>query len=545
MDSTSQCRILQCSKCQGDREFFCKGCPCDLCSKCKENHFKDLKSIDHNIVIYREKYEITRQKESCVNHPSSVLKMFCEPCELPVCYNCTDHRRHRRLHLITASNKKQQKHRRIIETIRIETYFYRPVLLMEIKDDINICHNKLSVYHLAIQTKADKLKCLIDKMLQNFDLKHSCFKQKIRMNRYRINTELYERKYEESSVKPIQFLIMTKKTYFQKIKKSPILLFHTSKLSMNKYFIVKDVIKLLGVIQIEEGEIRHIQNDRLLKMVSPPELHQSITVPNIYSCDHISSIASDRYWINYKENLILISPEQNNASHKTYLCSGFSGGIHTVNRENELIYVDNMYNIRKLSMDMENPTTLIETTDSSWRPRCVYWSPSSGDLLVAIYKIGTMTGKVKRYNQTGQMTQIMQHDNNGEILFKKPRYITENTNGDIVVSDYGAVVVTQREGKHHRFSYTGHRSKLDPRGICTDIFSHILLCDESTATVQMIDKNGKFLLYLLNKLSGIYTPRSLYYDFYSHRLWVGSYYNKNVCVYRYIEIKPILSKVLD
>lgn len=544
MDSTSQCRILQCSKCQGDREFFCKWCPCDLCSKCKENHFKDLKSIDHKIVIYREKYEKNRKNESCVNHPSSVLKMFCEPCELPVCYKCTDHRRHRRLHLITASNNKQQKHRRTIETIKSETFFYRPGLLMEIKADINICHNKLFVHHLAMQTKADRLKHFIDKMLQNFDLKHSCFKQKIKMNRHRINTEIYERKYEESSVKPIQFLIMTKKTNFQKIKKSPIVLFHTGKLSMTKHFIMKDVIELLGVIQIEEGEIRHIQSDRLLKMVSPPELHRSIMVPNIDSCDHISSVASDRYWINNKENLILISPEQNNASHKTYLCSGFSGGIHTVNRESELIYIDNMYNISKLSIDMEKITTLIETTDSSWRPRCVYWSSSSGDLLVAIYKIGTMTGKVKRYNQIGQLTQIMQHDNNGDILFRKPRYITENTNGDIVVSDYGAVVVTQRDGRHH-FSYTGHQSKLDPRGICTDIFSRILLCDEKTATVQMIDKNGKFLLYLLNKLSGIYTPRSLYYDFYSHCLWVGSYYNKSVCVYRYIEKKPILSKLLD
>lgn len=539
MDSTSQCRILQCSKCQGDREFFCKWCPCDLCSKCKEDHFKDLESIDHKIVIYRQQYEITRKKESCVNHPRSVLKMFCEHCELPVCYNCTDHRRHRRLNLITASNKKQQKHRRIIETIRSETYFYRPGLLMEIKADINICQSKLSVHHLAMQTKADRLKYFIDKMLQNFDLKHSCFKQKIKMSRHRINTEKYERKYEESSVKPIQFLLTTKTTHFQKMQNSPILSFHTSKLSMIKSFIVKDVIKLLGVIQIEEGEIRHIRSECLLKMVSPPELHRSISVPSINSCDHISCVGSDRFWINCRKNLILISLEQNNLSRKTYLCSGFSGGIHTVNRESELIYIDNMYNIRKLSIDMKNITTLIETTDSSCRPRCVYWSSSSGDLLVAIYKIGTMTGKVERYNQTGQLTQIMQHDNNGERLYRKPRYITENTNGDIVVSDYGAVVVTQREGRH-RFSYTGHQSKLQPRGICTDIFSHILLCDERTETVQMIDKNGKFLLYLLNKLSGIYTPRSLCYDFYSHRLWVGSYYNKNVCVYRYIEIKPIL-----
>uniref|UniRef100_K1QSB8 Uncharacterized protein n=1 Tax=Magallana gigas TaxID=29159 RepID=K1QSB8_MAGGI len=58
----------------------------------------------------------------------------------------------------------------------------------------------------------------------------------------------------------------------------------------------------------------------------------------------------------------------------------------------------------------------------------------------------------------------------------EPNYITENNNGDIAVSDYDAVVVTEREGRH-RFSYTGHpaESVLRPRGICTDALSHILV----------------------------------------------------------------------
>lgn len=42
-----------------------------------------------------------------------------------------------------------------------------------------------------------------------------------------------------------------------------------------------------------------------------------------------------------------------------------------------------------------------------------------------------------------------------------PRYITENNNGDIVVTDFdigpGAVVVTNENGSH-RFSFTGHPS---------------------------------------------------------------------------------------
>lgn len=81
-----------------------------------------------------------------------------------------------------------------------------------------------------------------------------------------------------------------------------------------------------------------------------------------------------------------------------YLCSGFFGGIYIVNRENEFIYIDNMYNIRKFLMDMENFIIFIEIIDFLWRLWCVYWLLLSGDLLVVIYKIGIMIGKVKWYN---------------------------------------------------------------------------------------------------------------------------------------------------
>lgn len=121
-----------------------------------------------------------------------------------------------------------------------------------------------------------------------------------------------------------------------------------------------------------------------------------------------------------------------------------------------------------------------------------------------------------------------------------PNYITENKNRDIVVSDSnrcgsGAVVVTTENGKH-RFSHRGNPSgsKLQPRGITTDALSHILVCDRRTFTVQMIYSNGDFLLNLLIRPSGIFSPCSLSYDVKTHRLWVGSEYNNKLCVYRYL-----------
>nr|XP_034309356.1 uncharacterized protein LOC117683693 [Crassostrea gigas] len=154
-----------------------------------------------------------------------------------------------------------------------------------------------------------------------------------------------------------------------------------------------------------------------------------------------------------------------------------------------------------------------------------------------MYYIYTETCKVTRYNQSGQLTQTIQHDNTGRGLYSEPNYITENNNGDVVVSDYwpGAVVVTERGGKH-RFSYTGppSGSGLEPYGICTDALSHILVCDGETNTVQMLNKDGQFLSHLLTESQEIGEPLGLWYDVNTHRLWIGSLDNNKVCVYRYI-----------
>ena len=58
------------------------------------------------------------------------------------------------------------------------------------------------------------------------------------------------------------------------------------------------------------------------------------------------------------------------------------------------------------------------------------------------------------------------------------------------------IVVTEKQGSH-RFSYRG--KNLEPRAICTDTLSHILVCDHFIHAVQMLNKDGQFLKYLRQK----------------------------------------------
>uniref|UniRef100_K1PYF6 Uncharacterized protein n=1 Tax=Magallana gigas TaxID=29159 RepID=K1PYF6_MAGGI len=318
---------------------------------------------------------------------------------------------------------------------------------------------------------------------------------------------------------------------------------HTSQLSMTESLNKEDVMESLSAIQITERGNRRVGNQCLLKLMSSAEFHQSLTVADVDCCYHISCLTSDRVWVSDgRNNLILTDTTGVSLYRVEDLCSSdrYTGnGLHTVNSESELIYIGRNYNINKLSKDMKTTTTFLERTDSTWRPQCVYWSLSTGDLLVGSYRKEPRTGKVTRYNQSGQITQTIQNDNTELGLYSVPNYITENNNGDVVVSDFylgsGAVVVTERGGRH-RFSYTGHPSGsvLRPRGICTDALSHILVCDGKTETVQMLNKDGQFLSHLLTESQEMGRLRSLNYDVNTHRLWVGSYTNK-VCVYRYID----------
>uniref|UniRef100_K1QTF0 Uncharacterized protein n=1 Tax=Magallana gigas TaxID=29159 RepID=K1QTF0_MAGGI len=168
----------------------------------------------------------------------------------------------------------------------------------------------------------------------------------------------------------------------------------------------------------------------------------------------------------------------------------------------------------------------------------------NGDSIVG-YEYNHHIFKKNRHYMGTPMCVLVPADwgSTGGDVQKGTSHRQENNNGNVLVSDSGAIVVTERGGRH-RFTYTGHPtgSGLDPRGICTDALSHILVCDCRTNTVQILDKDGQFLSHLLKESENV-DPYSLCYDVNSHRLWVGSgsWDNNKVCVYRYIDIQQTMA----
>nr|XP_022337252.1 uncharacterized protein LOC111133291 [Crassostrea virginica]XP_022337254.1 uncharacterized protein LOC111133291 [Crassostrea virginica]XP_022337255.1 uncharacterized protein LOC111133291 [Crassostrea virginica] len=560
---STQVRVKHCSLCQGDTEYYCYGCQQDLCIQCKELHVIDLSSKNHEVTRYieRMKYppndesEESGDPDSCDSskqgksaRSGNSEQVMCvrsrDPVPLPVWLSPSER-----------SEMERRLYSKTIDSIRGETIYNRLIMLEVVRQDLKTGHKAVTIRGLSMTRMIGQVpKDKIDEVLAG-DLEDRCIIQKTRMTRHMTRLLRYVDRYEQLNdimvKKPIKFLrIMTRKHDSLKIQEK----LHTQKdqekllTQRGRKEMVNMVVNLMkGMRLVETGKRQAPGTELLLTLMSSPVLQKSLSVTGVERCYNISCVTQDRVWVSDLNNLILTDTATGKQLHSVEHPSNLFSGKHTVNCDSELICIDKDENINKLSSDMKTTTPLIKHTDKTWEPKCVYCSPSSGDLLVGMCTAKyPYTGKVMRYDNTGERKQTIPHnDNTPHDLYVRPCYITENNNGDVLVSDWDryAVVVTSGEGVH-RFSYTGppSGSRLMPLGICTDVMSHILVSDWKTATVQMLDRDGHFLSYLLTTQSpGIHGPFGLSYDVTNHVLWVGAGYNNTLSVYRYINRHLALS----
>lgn len=170
---------------------------------------------------------------------------------------------------------------------------------------------------------------------------------------------------------------------------------------------------------------------------------------------------------------------------------------------------------------------------NAFKHSCIHASKITSDIFVAA------SNGVTRYSEKGKKLEKIQADDKGKDLYGRPIYITENSNGDIIVSDEQrkAIVVVDEIGRH-RFDYKGHHSfpEFNPRGICTDVFGHILVCNHSYhhPSVHLLDENGHFLTSLLTKHRfDEDLPQDVCVDD-KHNLYVGCGIKNIIDVYKYL-----------
>ena len=507
------------------------------------------------MTVYREKFNNVPRHEHCTEHQDQVIEMFCEQCDIPVCSHCRDHQQHKLLNIRTAYQNKLLQFNDILNNIGCKSICNAHLILNELKSDFTTCHKEMDRLKTAMVSMSKRFKNSLDKLQVEISLKYKnllvfkFLRKKEKMKKHIARIQMYEHIYDKFANRPVQFLKFIKTVHLPQIQDTPQLSHHCL-LSLSQKINTGDMVKLLSEIKITQSEKnRQAGNELLPTLMSSPVLQKSTAWKSTGYCYHISCVTPDRVWVSVFDNIYLMDTATRKAVYRLEGSLEFESGKHTVNCDSELIYIEKQDNINKLSADMNRNTLLIDKTDPEWKPICVYCSPSSGDLLVGMRRNDTDTGKVMRYNDSYRPTQTIPPKNTPDNLYQRPRFITENNNGDVVVSDCGrrAVVVTSSKGIH-RFSYKGSLSlpsgsQLVPRGVCTDALSHILV--SWTNTVQMLSEDGEFLKILLTyQILGMdyHTPHGLSYDFYTNCLWVGSetFDSMLLSVYKYINPPPAI-----
>lgn len=421
--------VKRCFLCRGYTEYYCHSCHKDLCKHCKAIHVIDLDTKHHRVTIYREKFNHVPTHDKCVIHPDRIYKKYCEHCEVPVCDACSDprpqHHKHTLNDIRTAYQTKRRQHEDKMHCIRSETLYIGLVLLEElrsvVKSDVQTCRSKISRGQYEIRMRGQSMKDIMDCVIasvifvERSKLRNLIKKIRKIQYRYIVDIQKYENRYEESACRPVQFLrFIIKAAHLPQIQDTPHLTHHYS-LSLTPEINIKGLIELLSEVQIIKRGKRQLLagNELLLTLITPPVLQKSLKVKDTKDYKHISCVTPHRVWVHDEDKLILTDTTNGNTlySVKDSLQEFLDLGIHTVNNEYELIYIDKNNNIKKLSHDRKTTSTIIKNTDSKWIPWCVYSSPSNGDLLVGMWSKTTVTGKVMRYSNTWQHKQTIQHDN--------------------------------------------------------------------------------------------------------------------------------------
>eukprot|EP00105_Crassostrea_gigas_P035787 XP_019919935.1 PREDICTED: uncharacterized protein LOC105320970 [Crassostrea gigas] len=535
--------------CERNCQFYCNDCHQPMCEQCQAKHQKSPDTKNHEMVPYQQR-KIQLPVEKCEDHPTKDVDMICEDCQVPVCSKCViqDHQKHSLNDLETIYS---EKFTLCLEKVyKIHQYFIPNAqdLQRDIRENAEDIKKIMNDIRRSMKTETTSLKCLLETVLSDK------IEQVNKMEESLIKELQSQDKTYEDYISYLKDLVKEVNGYMSstKLRNNPILFSLSNHRNIRPLAETikpvppvftagqcgkEDVTKLMGRVTVpnskpENRKIKPMETAStqykkykysmyLFIFLSLPvlflftitccinidnhpkkptlslDLSSSVTkvreytVPDVNTVMHtgMSVSESDRLWASNFLSFFrhLIPTDQLQKTEK----NSYGSGFETVTLEGDLIYAERFEQvISKITLD-NTTTELIKTGD--WEPISVHSSRINGDILVGMVKDGK--AKVTRYDKTGTEIQNIQWDNEGQELYSKPLYITENINSDICTSDFdkSAVVVVDKSGQH-RFTYTDQGSEFLPYGIDTDILGHILVCDFNSNKVHLLDQDGQLII---------------------------------------------------
>eukprot|EP00105_Crassostrea_gigas_P046732 XP_019930880.1 PREDICTED: uncharacterized protein LOC109621221 isoform X2 [Crassostrea gigas] len=534
--------VLRCHLCETPvPPMYCDICHIHLCKACVGEHLSD-ESTEHKVVPFKKRGSTTK----CQIHSSKICELFCKQCDIPICVKCAsskEHKGHEFIDMVeTLENQKEilLRHLQELEKSIYPKYQEIASIIPVMKADLNENSKKLTKaidkhgedLHREIDTIIKKLKLDLDEMDSNYltvlnkqenevtrnisEIKQSIADLKKLLNSNDVSLiSAYKSRNDEFRRLPPKLTATLPKFTPEKINKEQL---HEQFGSLSALSIKTDKHGYTTDSPAAESSPPNRQ------FINEPRVITDINTEFGRGLRHVSCHIDDEIWTCGDDKMMRLYNLQGKLVKSVQTKSGSNPRDIAVTRSGDLVYTD----------DRDRTVHIIKNTQiqtgirlRGWRPLGVC-STSSGDLLVVVIGDNNKQTKVVRY--IGSMEkQSIQCNDKGQPLYSTstPKYICENRNLDICVSDYDAhsVVVVNQAGKL-RFTYTGKSSSTTlkyPCGITTDSQSRILIADSIKHIIHILDQDGQFLRYIDN--CQLHTPWGLCVDsrdnFFVAELYTG------------------------
>ncbi|XP_065930359.1 E3 ubiquitin-protein ligase TRIM71-like [Magallana gigas] len=504
--------VLRCDLCETPvPSMHCDICHIHLCKACVGEHHSDF-AKEHKIV----QFQMRGSTPKCPNHSSKICELHCEQCDIPICAQCissTKHQGHTFVYIENILEKQTSVLQKDLQELEMsilpkyqEIASNIPVQKANLKKNSQKIASDISKHgeemHREIDIIIKKLKSDLDDMDSKYLTALNKLEDEIKQMLSDITRTITDLKkfiiFEEAG------FVSDYKSRNAEFRRLPPKLMVTlpsfSPQTIDKHQMFEQFGSLSELsIETEEYNYKlgteHSPAERSL--IDVPQIVTEIKTDYTYA-ENVSCLNDEDIWIQGNNNILRLYNIKIGLLKSIKTKSGKRAEDVAVKRSGDLVYTDKTNKTVNIVRNEEIETVI---TLHGWKPRGVC-STSSGDILVVLDSDDWQTpSKVVCYSDFIEK-QSIQYNENGQALYSSgdfTKYISENRNQDICVSDYGfhAVVVVNQAGKL-RFVYTGLPESFDPYGITTDSQSRILIADLENHRIHIIDKDGQFLRLIDN-----------------------------------------------